>query len=233
MSLNQQTIATSTIVRTLCIAEAAILFASVAGQISRFFLGHPSLKGVVPLLYVDYERNIPAFFSMCLLSLASLILLVITVQQKKHGRPHVWKWATLSFGMLFMSYDEGFQVHENFTMPVRELIGGDVFGIFYFAWVIPGLMVVAALGLFFLRFLIWLPSITRNRFIIAGSLFVGGSCFVDIAGGYYAANWGTSNWNYSLLATLEEGMEMAGIITFIWACLLYARDSFDEIRFRF
>jgi len=191
------------------------------------------VKGIVPLLYVDYERNIPAFFSMCLLFLASLILLAITVQQKKHGLQHVWKWATLSFGMLFLAYDEGFQVHENLTMPVRELLGGDEFGIFYFAWVIPGLMVVAALGLFFLRFLIWLPAVTRNRFLLGGALFVGGSCFVDIAGGYYAENWGTDHWNYSLLATLEEGMEMGGIIVFIRACLLYARESFSEIRLRF
>ncbi len=121
----------------------------------------------------------------------------------------------------------------NFTMPVRELIGGDEFGIFYFAWVITGLIVVALLLLFFSRFLIWPPSITRNRFLIAGALFVGGSCFVDIAGGYYAENWGTSNWNYSLLATLEEGMEMGGIITFIWALLHYARDSFGDVRVRF
>ena len=91
MSMNQQTIATSTIVRTLCIAEALLLFASVMGQASRFHWGHTSLKGIIPLLYVDYERNIPAFFSMCLLFLASLILLVITIQQKKHGLPHVWK----------------------------------------------------------------------------------------------------------------------------------------------
>ena len=219
--------------RTLWIAEGAILLASVAGQVSRFFLGHPTVKGIVPLLYVDYERNIPAFFSMCLLFLASLILLVITVQQRRHKQPHVWKWATLSFGMFFMSYDEGFQVHENLTMPMREMLGGSEFGLFYFAWVIPGLILVAALGLFFLRFLIWLPAVTRNRFILAGSLFVGGSCFVDIAGGYYAENWGTDHWNYSLLATLEEGMEMGGIIAFIGGCLAYARDSFSEIRLRF
>ncbi|MDA0666562.1 MAG: hypothetical protein O3A95_06070 [Planctomycetota bacterium] len=50
MDRNQQTLATSTIVRTLWIAEAAVLFASVAGQISRFFLGHPTVKGLVPLL---------------------------------------------------------------------------------------------------------------------------------------------------------------------------------------
>jgi hypothetical protein len=233
MTINEQTLPADNFVRALCMAEFGILSASVAGQISRFFLGHPEVKGLVPLLYVDYERNIPAFFSMCLLFLASLILLVVTVQQKRHGLPHVWKFATLSFGMFFMSYDEGFQVHENFTMPVRDLIGGDEFGIFYFAWVIPGLIVVCLLLLFFSRFLIWLPTITRNRFLIAGALFVGGSCFVDIAGGYYAENWGTSNWNYSLLATLEEGMEMGGIITFIWALLHYARESFGEIRVRF
>ena len=79
MTQTQQSIPASTIMRTLWIAEGAILLASVAGQVSRFFLGHPTVKGIVPLLYVDYERNIPAFFSMCLLFLASLILLVITV----------------------------------------------------------------------------------------------------------------------------------------------------------
>ncbi|MCP4092981.1 MAG: hypothetical protein GY747_05965 [Planctomycetes bacterium] len=81
MTINEQTLPADKFVRALCMAEIGVLSASVAGQISRFFLGHPELKGLVPLLYVDYERNIPAFFSMCLLFLASLILLVVTVQQ--------------------------------------------------------------------------------------------------------------------------------------------------------
>lgn len=232
MEAREQTFPTPQILRCLWFAWAGILLMSMAGQYSKYFLGHDTLKGFVVLTYVDYERNLPAFFSMCLLFLASMTLLVITVQQRQRKRPHVWKWGTLCAGMLFMSYDEGFQVHENWTTPMREVLGGDEWGIWHFAWVIPGMAVVAVLGLFFLKFLIWLPKETRNRFLLAGTLFVVGACFVDIAGGYYTAQCSMEHWNYSLLATLEEGMEMAGIITFIGACLQYARTHFGDLRIR-
>lgn len=232
MEVREQTLPIARIQRVLWCAWGLILAMSVAGQFSKYFLGHDTLKGLVVLTYVDYERNIPAYFSVCLLFLASMTLLFITLQQRQRKRPHVSKWATLCAGMLFMSYDEGFQVHENWTTPTREMLGGDEWGIWHFAWVIPGMIIVGVLGLFFLRFLILLPKATRNRFLVAGTLFVVGSCFVDIAGGYYTEQCCMEHWNYSLLATLEEGMEMAGIITFIGACLLYARESFGDLRIR-
>jgi hypothetical protein len=70
---------------------------------------------------------------------------------------------------------------------------------------------VLLFAVMYLKFLFHLPTQTRWRFIIAGLVYVGGAAGVDIPEGYYEALYGTETMTYSLLVTLEESLEMAGI----------------------
>jgi hypothetical protein len=221
------------IVRGLAVIAALLIFASICGQFSRFYLGHPYVKGIVPLFYLDQEQNIPTYYSVLLMLSTALMLGTITILQKRAGAPHIVNWAVLTIGMMFMAYDEAFQVHEELIDPMRALLGDGNLGIFYFAWVIPALGLVAALGLLFLRFLRDLSAATRNRFLLAACLLVGGACGVELAGGYYAELYGTDTWVYSMLATLEEALEMAGLIMFLHALFKFCADNYQELRFRF
>ena len=209
-----------------------LVLASIAGQLSKFLLGHDRVYGLVPLFYVDAEQNIPTFFSALLLFCAALLLMVITVLKKKQKDRDVSKWAILALGFLYMAVDEATSIHEKLIRPARGLLGSGPFGIFHPAWVMPGIAVVFVLTLFFLRFLLRLPAKTRSTFIVAGTLFVVGALCLELVGGHYDQLYG-DNITYRVLAHIEESFEMGGVIVFIYALLKYMADNYKEVRFRF
>ena len=233
-SVKQISLNPSAITRVLGAMAFLLVLASVAGQISKFALGHDYLKGFVPLFDVDREYNIPSFFSTLLLIFASLLLAVITVLNGKEKVPHVSKWAILSFGFLLMAYDEAFQVHESLGSPVRRVLGlGDGnLGVFHAAWVIPGIALTLVLGLFFLRFLLYQPATTRLAFSIAVILYIGGAVGFELIEGLHIELSG-QDATYTMMATVEESLEMVGVIVFIRSLLVYIADNHKEVRLRF
>ena len=210
-----------------------LVLLSVAGQLSKFGLGSAFLPGLVSLFYVDMENNIPTYFSVWLLLCAAFLLTVIARLSGQQRMPHASKWVILSFGFLFMALDEAFQFHERLNIPVGTLLGDGSLGVFYFAWVIPGIVLVSVLGLYFLRFLLDLPAATALRFLLAAIFYIGGAIGVELIGSRHAELHGYENWIYSMIATLEESLEMAGLIVFIWALLNYCADNYRQGRFRF
>ena len=141
------------------------------------------------------------------------------------------KWAVLAFWFLGVAYDEAFRVHELLIVPFRQLLGNSNLGIFYFAWVIPGFALILALALFFLKFLLRLPASTRTKFILAAALYIGGSLGLELVGGSYAEVHGLENLTYNLIATVEESLELSGLILFIYALLTYITDDLG-VRYR-
>lgn len=233
MAINQIRLNPSAVARALGAVAFLLVLASIGGQLTKYLLGHDRVYGLVSLFYVDAEQNIPTLFSVLLLFCAALLLTVITVLKKKQKDPDVSRWAILAFGFLLMAVDEALSIHEKLVTPVRELLGDGPLGIFYFAWVIPGIAVVLVLTLFLLRFLLRLPAKTRFTFIVAGTLFIGGALGLELVGGRYAELHGQENMTYSMIVTVEESLEMAGVIVFIYALVKYIADHYEEVRFRF
>jgi hypothetical protein len=169
---------------------------------------------------------------MLLLVLASLLLAVKTVLNVRGSGRHNSKWALLSFGFMFMAYDEAFSVHELLNAPMAKLLGGKNLGIFYFAWVIPGMALAVFLGLFLLKFLFHLDGKTRRRFVTAGAVYLTGAVGFELIGGHYAEiNGWDYNLPYTIIATIEEVLEIAGILIFIEALIENLAESRLEIRF--
>jgi hypothetical protein len=225
-------LAPSALPRVLGVLAVLLLVASVTGQIAKLGFGHDYVKGFVPLLNVDAERNIPTYFSVLLLLTAAFLLAVTAVLEARGTRP--WRqWALLSTGFLLMGYDEAFQAHEQLIDPMRQLLGGGKLGVFSFAWVVPGLVLVFLLLLVFLRFLVRLPPPTRRRFVLAAALYVGGSIGMEMVGGAFVELHGLNSWQYTTVVTIEEGMEMAGLIAFVWALLRRWADNGTAVLVRF
>jgi hypothetical protein len=210
-----------------------LVLLSIAGQLSKFMLGHTFLAGFVPLFYVDMEQNIPTLFSVLLILFATLLLAIIAIFHGKKRIAGVSKWVILSFGFLLMAFDEAFQFHERLNIPVGTLLGSGSLGIFYFAWVIPGIALVFVLGIYFSRFWLQLPATTRFSFWMAATFYIGGAIGVELIGSRHAELHGYVNGMYSMIVTLEEGLEMAGLIVFIWARLDYCANNYKEVRLRF
>jgi hypothetical protein len=64
-------------------------------------------------------------------------------------------------------------------------------------------------------------------------LLGGGTLGFELVGGRYAELHGSQNLTYSMIATVEERFEMAGVIIFIWGQLTYIAENHREVRFRF
>jgi hypothetical protein len=233
MKLNEIRIRPSSITMLLGIIAFLLVIASVAGQLSTYLTGHNWAYGFIPLFDLDRELNIPSFFSMLLLLFAALILSVIAgLEKKRKGAPTSY-WAALSFILLFMAFDEIVSIHEKLIDPVRDLLNVDSLGIFFYAWVIPGMVIVFIFTLVFLKFWLSLPAKTRNYFLIAAVFYVGGSIGMELVGGSYAEINGANNLVYNMMVTVEESLEMAGIILFIRGLLGYIAQDHKEISFIF
>ena len=224
----------SAIARILGAIASLLVLASIAGQLSTFVFGHDTLKGLVPLFDVDGEHNIPTYFSELLMLVVALLLSAVAVLSRKEKSSHAKAWAFLSFGFLYMAYDEIFMVHEHWDSLTDALMGDSVPKFIYFGWVIPGTALVLVLALVFRGFVLHLPAATRRTFLTAATLYVVGALGGDVLfTGPYGAIYGEQNLTYGLLATVEESLEMAGLIVFIWALLSYVANAYKEVRFQF
>jgi hypothetical protein len=231
MISNQISLNPFKIARALGTVAFFLVLASIAGQLMFYKTGN-KFYGLVLLFDVDAECNIPTFFSMLLLLLAALLLSVITLLERKQTASHVLHWAILSFGFLFMAIDEVVAIHERLVNPLRRMLGPGNPGVFNFAWVIPGISLVLILALFFLKFWLRLPVKTRLTFLVASATYIGGCIGFELIGGHFAKLHGIHNFAYSVLTTVEESLEMAGVIFFIWGLLVYLADNYKEVQFR-
>jgi hypothetical protein len=221
------------IARILGTIAVLLVLASIIGQVIKHLSGHAEVYEFVWFFYVDAEYNLPSSFSAFLLLLAALILAVITLLVRVQSGSLVSYWMILCLGFFFMAADEILSLHERLIIPVRQLLGTDHYGVFYYAWVIPGIIIVFVAALFFSRFLYHLPEKTRSAFLLSGTLYLGGAIGLELIGGYYDEINGVHNLTYTMIVTAEECLEMTGVILFIRALLLYLADNYKGVRFQF
>lgn len=173
MNNHQIVLNRSIIVRGLGTIAGLLVLASIGGQLTRYLFVHGGIYGLIPLFDLDRENSIPTFFSASLLLFAAFLLWIISVVKRKSRDAYTFQWAMLGFIFLCLSVDEAAGVHELLIKPMRELLGGRASGIFYFAWVIPGMAFTLFLALVFFRFLLHLPTQTMLFFILAAVLYIG------------------------------------------------------------
>jgi hypothetical protein len=211
----------SLLTKPLTLIFLFILAMNLFGIASSFMFGHDHLKGLIPLFNMTTEQNIPTFFTSLLLIIIAIVLAITRKLNTLTDNKNSHKWAVLSLGFLLMAYDESFQLHELFVDPMRDALGNKNLGIFHYAWVIPGVALVAFLGLYFSKFLLNLPAKTRICFIASGLLYIGGAIGMEMVGGTYKESYGTRNAVYYLISTVEESMEISGLIFFLHSLLEY------------
>lgn len=214
---------------------ALLLCAHAVGLVLRLGLDHDYVYGLVPLFDVDVERNIPTFFSVCLGLCSALLLAIVGLDARNRGSRDAIYWFVLACGFLFIAYDEGFQVHEKLSAPMRAAMGGsdpangEHLGIFFHGWVVPGMIGVAIAALLFLKFLARLPSATRRSMLFAAALFLGGCLGMELINGKVLELQGESVL-YNLLVLAEEGLEMSGLAALIHALTRHIAAACDRLQ---
>ena len=172
----------------------------------------------------DKEQNIPTFYSAMALVFCFVLLFLISLEHRKSGNKYVL-WMFLSFIFLFLGIDEISSLHEIMGKKVRAFLNTS--GVFFFAWIIPYGIGIIVLLLGYIRFLKRLPRNIRNLFLLSGVIFVGGALGMEMVGGWHSERYGEENLPYSLIYTLEESLEMIGVIIFIYALISYIEQEFN------
>lgn len=177
----------------------------------------------------DRESNFPSLYSALTLGFCSYLLYIIATVKKLRQAQFTNYWKALSYIFLYMAVDEACAIHELLIPIIREAINAR--GILYFAWVVPALFLLVIFLLIFRRFIQNLPAKTRNMFILAGAIYVGGAIGMEMVGGYIADTWGFNTFAYGMAARIEELLEMLGILIFINQLLVYLQSQTTNIHF--
>lgn len=194
----------------------------IAGKISALAFGHTYWHGLIPLFDLDEEFNVPSVYSGLALAFSAVLLAITAFAEAKLGRiGHLAFWGFLALVFLFLAIDEVFELHERLEKPVRVAL--NTTGAFYYAWIIPYGTVALVIGVFCLRFLARLPRKISLPMILAGTIYVSGAMGLEMIGGALAEHLEKPEQDplWVLASTLEELMEMTGVVIFIHTLLSY------------
>lgn len=231
--LNQISIKPSSTIRVLGVVASFLIMASIGGQLIYHLTSIDFPETFNNLFFLGYEQNCPTYFISSLELFSALLLLLISVLERKRAGLYSLRWTSLSLIFFYIALDEMITIHELLTTHVSNLLGGGNLGIFTFAWVIPGFAILVMLSIYFLRFFLQLDIKTRLSFLLAAALMVGGAFGLELIGGRYSNLHGEDNLTYRMMQNVEETMEMVGIIVFVRGLLVYISDNFREVQFQF
>lgn len=219
----------------ILLAMVVIIVAlSIYGQKVRFF-GVADIRGpwhefvldqLMQNFYLDAEGNITTYLNALLLFIPSLLLAAIGIWKISMKDKFRFHWIGLAMIFFFLSIDEAAVIHENMIKPMRAIVGAE--GFFYFAWIIPGMAIVAVFGLVYLMFFLHLENKFKTLFLFSLGVYLSGVIGGEMISGYYASSIGQKNFTYAVVASLEESIEYIGCSLIIFSLLKYIEHYLPE-----
>jgi hypothetical protein len=214
----------------LAAASALLALGGYTGQVLKYEFGVEHLFGIIRHLDLNSEYNFATWYSASILFLCALLLWVIgRIDSVERGLR--WWWAGLSLIFSFMAFDEITSLHERSMDYVRDRLHAD--GYLHFAWVVPGAAFALGVFLVYIPFLQRLPKRTRKLFLLSGGIYLAGALVMEMIGGKYASVHGELNLTFASLAHLEEAMELAGSVLFVYALLDFLRQRCSPLLVQF
>jgi len=195
--------------------------------VSFFRLDNPDIFIFVRWFDFDIENNVPSLYSSFAILICSFLFFTIAMHKSQRLDYERLCWFGLGVIFLFLSADEGFQIHENIGDIVENHISAT--GFLYFPWIVPYGFAVAVFIMAYLKFVMGLPKKISLLFILAGTVYLTGAAVFDMLGGREAELHGFDSVTYCILYTIEEFLEMIGIVVLIYALLSYIDRQFGYI----
>ncbi len=228
------------IAKVLMIIVGFLLAMNAAGVYMNLVLkvNSTTAKKLFAFFDLNTEANVPTYFSAFLLLFAALLLFVVGWQDRHRPaaayRAKYWRFLGACF--LLLSVDEAVEFHEWVGVMMKIVFAYNFPGIFYYAWIIPYALLLLGGFLFIKNFLFGLPAAVRNRFILAGILFVGGAMGLEMLEADHADATGSlttpQTLYFAVLYSLEEVLEMSAVILFVHTLLRYLAAARDQLVLR-
>jgi hypothetical protein len=186
----------------------------------------------VRLFSVNREANLPTTFSIFLLVISTSLLAIIAIESKNHKEPFSAAWISLTIIFGYITIDEASALHEMTDPFLNQLLGSGPFGIFTHSWVWLPIFLIPLLVILFAKFYLQLPKFTRTWTGIAGFIYILGAAGMEMVGSSVIAVTSANHRYYFLAYTLEESLEMLGIILFIYALMAHLSLSDSAASFK-
>ncbi|MGE0316103.1 MAG: hypothetical protein AB7P21_31200 [Lautropia sp.] len=179
----------------------------------RFERGLPEVYGLVRLFDLAAEANLPSFFSSVQIVVCGVLAAAIGLARRAAKDAYATHWLVLGAMLFALAVDEAAEIHELTIRPVRELMPSSSTGLLFWGWVVPAMVLVAVVGVSYLRFVFsYLPASTRNACVLGAALFVGGAIGVEMPEARHVEVHGDRNMRYALFVLVEEVFEMLGML---------------------
>lgn len=189
-------------VAVLTVANAVVTVARRQGS---------DLRSHAGLFDVDFEQNVPTWFSAVLLLLVAVTMLVVAVHPDE--RRDRTRWRVLALVAVAMSIDEVVGYHELWIAPTRNAL--DAGGALYFAWVLPASVLVGIVVLANVGFVSRLPRATGIGLAVSAALYVTGAVGLEMVSaleGQREDFTGFDGLRYDVVVAVEELLEMVGAV---------------------
>jgi hypothetical protein len=217
---------------------ALLVGLSIFGQYLKYFPGEIDMHGafeefgvdlLIKSFYTDAEANVPTYFNTLILFIPSMIFAAIGAWKSSIKDKFKFQWSGLALIFLYLSMDEASVLHEKLIPPMRALFNYERFGgIFYFAWVIPGMAAVFLFMLAYLRFFLRLENKYKILFFISLAIYVGGIIGGEMISGHFAGTLGFKNFTYAAYTSAEESLEWIGCSLLIYSLLTYIQQYLPD-----
>jgi len=202
----------------LIIGTGVILAVHTFFVLSHHFVNTEFPEILVERFNIDYEANVPTWFSTVLLfSVSVTAFFLYRMDSGKPGVSSQWQKIWLGLGILyvFLSLDEGAQIHE----LINQLT--DVKWVFIYAPVVGSIFLVFAYYFFVIR----KQDVEIRNWIIGGLVVfaLGGLVIEWITYAYHL------QYSFRQIAYVaEEGLELVGTSMVLSGCLLELNQKFEK-----
>jgi len=193
--------------------------------------GHDHVRGLLPIIRLDKEANLGTLFQVGMM-LCSAILFFGAGWRASAERRAARIWWFLGWVFVFLALDEQSWIHERLMGPMREVL--PPYGLLHFGWIVPYGLLVILLSFVVGPFILGLAREVRRWFIWSAATYLTGAFGIEALGGWRLQVIGGESARpelvYELLTTVEESLEMTGLILLIVALLELLRLSYPERR---
>lgn len=180
---------------------------------------HVANKALVKFDF-DEEAVLPAWFSATLLLLCGLLALGIWKQTRARVSD-AWRWCVAGVLLVAMSADESTSIHEMLGQGVNLILPTS--GLLHFAWLLLALPLLLAAVVVFLPWLWRQPASLRWGLLLWTGVYFMGCIGFEMISGPIAETQGLESPAFFVAYTIEESLEMFGLIGVLLVLRAYSR----------
>ena len=217
------TIKRQDIIKFLSLVASILIVLNSIMLVIYFKIDNPDRFDFIQMIDLDQEANLPTLFSSTLLLISAFLFYLLAKVSKQSKKEQYKYWLGLSLVFVFLGFDESATIHETLGDFTEQYVQAT--GYLHYPWVISYSILVVVLGLLYLRFFLKMERKLFWSFMKAATIFLSGAIGFELLGANEASLHGSDTMLYCYYYTIEESLEMFGVIFLINILLTLLEDK--------